>query len=762
MNMDDIEADLAAFADDDDDFELDEAGVLIMRRGGRDILAQIQIGPDGVAQVEMADKTMSYRSFLMRELGQLDVLATRLIDKRPGVNAFVNAAARTESASYLTPSDSDALGALGTQCTGGLGFQSRVCFLTADAGHGKTALLREHQANTAAAFLAGKSPYLFWHIDLQGRQLLRLAEALMGDLAELRVAGLWMPAIIRLIQYRALVLAIDGFDELAAEQGGSDALGALATLVQQMSGRGVIVAASRRTFFDTGDYVRRSARVGKVVAEPCEFNQITLLDWNRAEAIEYLSKIEVEGSSFPDAERTLSEIVHALGGSTAHPLVTKPFLLSQIARGLLTYDVTPTDFIRPLTELQSGVANVVEAFVKREVTSKWVSRETGEPYLTEEQHISLLGDVASEMHLAGKDRLPLDLIDTVAALRLDEWGIPQDKQRQVMEMVRMHALLRPPDGSAQYRMFDHPEFRDYFLAVSLRNHLASMEDGNTGAATAQLSIAMLSDSVARYVRGTLPAGANVSAIASHLASACDQQIRSTFLPTNAGTFIPTLLSDRSGDEAVNVKGRVVFSSLVFEETKLRNIRFEGALLVNVSLRGVDWASLSFDRCSMGELRIYETTRVDAVSLVDCEVDAVIRHVGGSVVETAYAPSRIRQLLRQSGFDLAGSEPADNPTLPDSAEVTAARRFFQCFSRSSTVTTEIIERRFKGEGEAKWVAGQLIPLLEHHGVLEEKQWRGKGSKTLWGIRQPVAMVLAGEDDVSGPMAALWNALRAMHF
>lgn len=86
-------------------------------------------------------------------------------------------------------------------------------------------------------------------MDLQGRQLLRLREALAGDLDDLRVVGLYMQSIIRLIRYGYIILAIDGFDELAAEQGSTDALGALAHLVSTLKDSGAIIAASRRTFF---------------------------------------------------------------------------------------------------------------------------------------------------------------------------------------------------------------------------------------------------------------------------------------------------------------------------------------------------------------------------------------------------------------------------------------------------------------------------------------------------------------------------------
>ena len=753
-----IRDDLAAFADDDQGYELDEAGDLLLHRGGVEINAQLSRSSDGSTVVRIGDQQITYRNFLVRELGQLDVLATRLLEKRSRVSAFVDAVARVETADD-NPFETNALDALRQQCAEAVSFRARVCFLTADAGQGKTALLREFQARNARAFLDGKSPFVFWHVDLQGRQLLRLSEALMGDLGDLRVAGLWMPAIIRLIRNRALVLAIDGFDELAAEQGGSDALGSLATLVQQMEGEGVVLAASRRAFFDTGDYLRRAGMFGRVVAEPCEFNQVTLLDWTSAEAHSYLKKTEISGEYFDDPIEIYNQIVQALGGSKNHPMVTKPFLLSHIARWLLTYDVSPADFIMPTTDPRAGVASVVGAFVEREVAEKWRYRDSGEPYLTRAQHLQLLADVAEEMYRAGKDRLPLDLVETLAVMRLDEWNIDPDRQRQVMEMVRMHALLQAPSqADNKTRTFDHPEFKDYFMAIALQNHLEDVSLGQTSGASDYLSIAQLSDSAARYARNQLSEEISLGAIASELARAADRQVRSTFLQVNAGTLIPALINGLLSTEPVRLAGRVVYSSLVFENSILTNIAIERGTFLNVSLHGIEWSNVSLEQCELGELSLHDTTSIQNVIIRDSTVGGVRRFVAGNEVERAYAPSRVRQLLIGTGF-LFGDEQATDEQLPaaDTYEIALTRRLLQSFTRSNTITDEYIRRRFSND--QRWIMDELIPIFEQSEVLAEKTWRGSGTRRIWTMKYPLEAVLEAEEEERGVLAEVWNDLRS---
>src|ERR1035441_75300 len=387
MPFEQFRADIAAFADDENEVIVQRDGQCIFPRGGKEITAKLVDEEDGKWVVDVEGGRLSYRRFVSSYLARLDVFAERILAKRTPMAAFVNGHARLESVSAGN-ADGSAMELLDSECRTHSPFSSKVLFLTADAGHGKTVLLREYQAQQALMYLDGKSPFVFWHVDLQGRQLLRLSEALLGDLGDLRMSGLYMAGIVRLLHHRMLVLAIDGFDELAAEQGTADALGALSSLVHQLQDSGTIVAASRRTFFDTEDYSRRSGLLRKHVSSQCEFDQLHLKPWVKEQAVQFLGSIKVESRSFPNPEDTYASIVEELGGNPEHPMLTRPFLLTQVARGLLLYNATPVEFIRGMHNALEGVASVVQAFVQREVSEKWKYKDTGEPYLTIEQHRS--------------------------------------------------------------------------------------------------------------------------------------------------------------------------------------------------------------------------------------------------------------------------------------------------------------------------------------------------------------------------------------
>ena len=103
-----------------------------------------------------------------------------------------------------------------------------------------------------------------------------------------------MPGLVRLMRSRALVVAIDGFDELSAEQGSNTSLGALASITAQLDGKGTIVAAARRTFFDADDYLRRAKMVQRSTTSPCEFVEMGLIPWGRRESVDLLDKYALE------------------------------------------------------------------------------------------------------------------------------------------------------------------------------------------------------------------------------------------------------------------------------------------------------------------------------------------------------------------------------------------------------------------------------------------------------------------------------------
>ena len=78
---------------------------------------------------------------------------------------------------------------------------------------------------------------------------MRLEEAVAGDLGQLRISGLFYSGVIRLIRRGLLAIAIDGFDELLAEIGFTEAYSGLGAFLRQLDGNGVVIASARSAYF---------------------------------------------------------------------------------------------------------------------------------------------------------------------------------------------------------------------------------------------------------------------------------------------------------------------------------------------------------------------------------------------------------------------------------------------------------------------------------------------------------------------------------
>lgn len=761
MEIADLIQDISPFADDEEDVAVDPDGTIMFARGGDEVACRLVISGSGDTLVDTEQGMLTYRRFITHYLGRLDLFAQRIIEKRPRPPFFIDGDANLHSAAepLLT---GKAMSLIQDQCVNPNPFAARVVFLTADAGHGKTVLLQEHQAVQAKAFLSGEAHYVFWHIDLQGRQLLRLSEAMMGDLGDMRVAGLWWQGVIRLIRHRALVVAIDGFDELAAEQGGTDAVGALANLVDQLGGKGTIVAASRRTFFDTEDYLKRANMFGRAIASPSEFNQISLLPWSSEEGVAYLAAVEVDGERFEDPASAYVDIATELGGSDQHPIVARPFLLAQMARALLRYRLSAADFLRGIDEPLKGVAAVVEAFVSREVQEKWRFRETGEPYLSTEQHMQLLADVAEEMFRSGTDRLPIDVVEALAVLLLEAWGVDVSRRHQILEMVRKHVLLVvPPDGDASVRSFDHPEFRDYFMAVALRGRLQAIARGeDTQELGRFLSIAQVSDATARYACGMLDLEASAAVnVVRGLEQVVRDEWKPTFVHTNVGTILPFVLDGQLFDQAVTFDASAICSSIVFADTELHSVVLRHVTFVNAVFERVSWNGVVLEECDLGDVTIDTACDWSQVHIVRSSVGSIRLVHEGEEVAREFAPERIRWRLQELGFvtdrgDAVGpQEPEDESELHQQVH-----RFLRVFNRTTALSEALIQRRY-GQ-DARYMLDVVVPLLEEHGVLEPRPWHGAGVQRAWAITVRLQDVLAAEGDVGpAPLRKLWRAVHA---
>ncbi|MCZ8070304.1 MAG: NACHT domain-containing protein [Cytophagales bacterium] len=751
MSKEEIKRDIQAFADDISAVLIDNKGNILFTRNGKDYECSFETdSTSGVSYINYEGKRVPYRKFIAKDLAHLEVLATKLLEKKDIVEPFVDGPSVLRFGSSTL--EGSALQLLDDECKRFLEFGTKITFLTADAGHGKTALLKQYQKVQAERYLRNESDFLFWHIDLQGRELVRLAEAISLEIGNLRLQGIYYSSIINLLKHRLLILAIDGFDELAAEIGGTQAIGALSSLVAEMDGNGSLVAASRRTFFDTQDYLKKTKFLKGMEIPECEFDELIVKDWTQKEVTEYLAYF------FPDPVITYKSILTELHGEQKHPILCRPFLLAKVAEGLVDSNCEPSQFFSKVDENSEGVSEVVEAFTRREV-EKWKERDTktGKPYLTYEQHITLLSTIAKEMWEAKKESIGLDEIHFYTTVLIEGWKIDTSLRPMILRMVDSHAFLIPlSDSKPNFRKFDHEEFKNYFLARSLAEQIeqAAMSP-NIIVLRKFLYTDQLPDSVAKYCFDYIQhLEDKIESILAAFKSIIDSEWKPTYLQSNIGTMIPYLLDNRKSEKLISIDAKVNYSSLIFENKHLKNIEISNGTFINISLRETFFENTKFLNCEFNQIRITKDSNLGFKSVVmqSCNITSVVVLEDGEAVETAFAPTRIKQLLGGWGIEIKNGvevKASSDEVLKDSDFKKAVYRFLQRFNKTVFQYEKSIEIEKQFGPQSEIILKDVIPFLAKQGIIEQKETKHikQSNSKAWALRYELEEILKADENAN---------------
>ncbi|MBI3512168.1 MAG: hypothetical protein HY064_16030 [Bacteroidetes bacterium] len=761
MTKEEIRKDLLAFADDDSVVLFEPNGDVLFYKDGNEQLCRFENNSDGNCIVEFKGDKIPYRTFISKHLAKLDLFARKIFEKRKGIEEFVDSPAILKT--VIGENLGSALSLLQSECDNFLQFGSKINFITADAGHGKSILLKQYQALQAQRYINGESKYLFWHVDLQGRDLVRLGEAIMYDLGELRMPGLYYPSIINLIQKRLIILAIDGFDELAAEIGGAKAVSSLANFVNEMAGQGTLIAASRRTFFDTNDYLKRTSLLKNKVPYDINFNELKLCNWNQQEVVNYFENLAYDEPS-KIYEAILSE-VHEVN----HPILARPFLLAKLASAIEGDINLVAPFFSSKSADKESVAFIVESFTRREV-DKWkgVDNKTGEPYLTFEQHIELLSTLAKEMWEAKKDSVTIEEIELHTVMLLEEWKIEEDLKQIIVRIVGSHAFLIPINETKMgARKFDHEEFKYYFLGRALAGLINNaVSSKNYSQLKKFLYIEQLPDSVAMYcINYITELENNVQLIIEVFKKIINEEWKPTYLQLNIGTLFPFIIDKINFTSPVCFDSKVNYTSLIFENKRLNNITFENGTFINISLRDTILDNVHFKNCEFNEIKIDSTSRINFrnVSIEKSNVNSIILLNNGEP-EVAYSPQRINELLVANGIKLVqGDDIVSVSASSGKSEFKKMLNKFILKFNKMTVQYEknIVNEKYLGNNTGL-IIDEIIPLCESFKVIEAIETRqSKQTNTkAWRLAVDLEELLK-HDGVAGQqsLAKFWNEVNA---
>lgn len=754
-----IRSEISTFADDVDDIVYENDGSITFEKLGNIFSLQL-FEREGQIAIRFEGNEYSYKSFLAKELAHLDHFAKKILQNDNGYESQFY----VDPDAILVKTDTQIHGkakdVLQNECDRPAWLGARVVFVTADAGHGKSFLLRQFQREQAKKYLEGKTDYIFWHIDLHGRELVRLNEAIMYELGDLRITGLYYNSIITLIKNGLIILGIDGFDELAAEKGGDVALGSLTNLVSELSGDGILIAASRRTFFDTQDYIQRAGLMNQKISSDCEFNEIRLQNWGEKQCVDYLNRY------YNDAQIEYNSLKSLFLSTSNHPLLERPFLFTKIVSFAYDDDKTPYEFVVHGGSDLDSINNIIGAFVKREV-NKWstTEKDSGKPYLVFEQHIRLLSDIAHEMWIEQKDYISIDTIAFILTILFDEWGTDISLRPRITKMAESHALLPISNVGDKYRRFDHEEFRNFFLALAFSRVIkSSINNNNFSPVYSFLKNAQLPDTVSQYLILQFNQVESM-VVLDALMNICRKELKSTYAQPNVGTLVPYILDKLQPPIVLDISNRIVFSSLVFENKKIINVHFHDCNFINISLKNTIMENVQFDSCTFTDIRfnnIANNNRFNSVIIREnCTVNKITIIASEDEYYSEYSPNNINTLLSAQGILRSEniSKKEEDPIVKNPDFRKAIKRFLNKYNTSTfQYEKNISDEQIYNARKRDLILYEVIPLLIKHNIIEEIV----NSKTIqvnskaWRLKHcNVPDIYKAEEDKTSPYFNFWQ-------
>jgi len=613
-----------------------DAGAVLFRRHGKEYeLTLRNIAGVGIA-VESDGDYEPLETYCQKHLLNLQNLAKQLClsleaekAKRPG--GFIEAGAELQFGSdsikwtVVSKSLEDYL------LAASVGFTT-IVEVTARAGQGKTVLLEEMALRWARKYMPQDSPLpILLPVDLLGRFVGSIDDAIAGELANRYLCpGLTQRDVVECLRRRWLILALDGFDELASRIGVREAFLRLGELGDQLKGEGTVLLAARDSFFEL--FQVESAITKYLQPRSGSYSRVAvrLAPWSEEQGLAVFREI---GSSDPEGD--LSGLLKTF--QEDRELVYHPFFLTRLAK--LWQQGARFEGSAAAGRLER-TKYVVESFIERESQEKWVRPGEGELILRKEEHAYPLGSVAEEMWRSSVtllDEEEIRLAGEVGLLELQH--LPRSVRDEVIERLPTHcAFVVGRDSISRRYTFIHQRFFHYFLA----HRIALLARGARSDELKRiLAAAELDPEITRWITWFLAQNEDplqsARIFGSEVAEKADELVR-----RNAGSIVARVV-ERHSLSGFELR-ELAFGGEDWQGTKASGLVFEHCSFWETSFEGTRLENCRFVRCTISSLRVDRLTRLSGSVFEACEIGSV----RGGRLGSLFAPREIEAALRDYG------------------------------------------------------------------------------------------------------------------
>lgn len=768
MDAKEFERVLKTFADREGDV-MREGSRLITDVYGESVIVDLSHRQGTLYCSEEGGPSMPAWRWITQRLGRLDLLARRILDAVeeddfviPVEADVIDVLERGSGADREQAGDAvEAVRSLLDDEPAGT---THVVYLTSDAGEGKSSLINKLARTQAQRYLAGETTWLLLPVQLGGRPFLSLDDAIVGTLANrLRFRYYLYASVASLVQIGALVLALDGFEEMFVETRTGEAVSNLGGLLNQFESRGRLLVAARSAYYEYNDFEAQAKLFQSLKDVDVAFSEVSLHRWERPQFLEFASLVGLDD----EGEDLYEGLARRIEEGANHPLLTRAVL----ARKLIENFESSRDrgvLIAELTEAtgEQYFDRFVSQLVDREASEKWLYRGTGggatRPILTVEQHHAILTAVADEMWSSSVDALSPAVLELVAEVVVEAHGLPADVAQQTRIRLPQHALLRR-DATADVFRFDHEEFRNYYLGRHLSNLLGSQDQQGLRAFldTNVLPELTVRVAVERFLRVYDDGEGGADAVLDLLVRTAKGGHRTSYLRSAASQVVLALLSAANGENPTEVAHLYVRAQHA-ELGRLRAVTFSDSVFERLLYKADRHIGLRFEQCSVLNMVLDEGVRGADASFDDASVPLELSMVSAEEPDETearrhYDPEAIVAQLKHAGFTVGDSSGEDIPPPPTSDdELVLMDRLLRVFQRRITVSDTMMQNSL---GTSWPPARHVLELLIDCGVLEEVQRDSSGNLKWFRMRKSFDELERARRTSRGNHRAFLDALRA---
>lgn len=634
MNLDELRRDVAAFADAGTEVEVgrSEGGVSLswLVRGKR-----AELRPEDDGSFSMGGSTYRTYGHLLAsaEMADLTGIARAIVATVTAEAAYLDPDAHADlpSGDYVEGPALNLIERLVAEDQDG---RTRLVFVTADAGSGKTTALRELVRRQAVEYLRGESTHLYLYINAQGRALARFNEAMAVELQDLRTS-LTYHAVAPLVREGILVPVVDGFDELIGTQGGyDDAFSSLSLFLEQLDGRGSLVAAARSAYYEQEFLSRANARSASGAQSWTQW-PVRLHRWTADQVRRY-------AASVLGNEALVENVQEVFAPDSVSELRGRPLFVNRVV------DLVKGGGIE-IGEEQHLLDSLIDSYLRREQGAKLLSR-TERPLLESAALREYYTELAMEMWRQETRQLSRASLREIAELFASLIGLDDDDQRIFIERAPTLAFMASsgPSGAIE---FEHETFLLYFLA----SRVASIWDNEEPTALSQLlSKSDVTDELADYVVERFSGdGAATARRIVQLQRVLDGAfLRRDQIAENCGSLLGALVRRHGCEPGTRLDG------FEFAGVSLAGAEVSGVHLVNCRFRRCDLRGARFHHCSAAGV-VLDEPAIGQDSLLDVAGLAWDRDVVGlrwssqdEATQLIFDPSELRRRLASVGLPSA--------------------------------------------------------------------------------------------------------------